>query len=138
MGKVESDLCNFCNETKDSFEHYIWNCNIAKLFWKEIQSLLNQILGINMQLTKEVVLFGNNYDNVIRDKNLSQLVNFIILLAKYHLHCCKWTKKSPNNTTFLHVLEQREKIEKEIAFQNNKLEQHNKKWQKLKPLLMSE
>ena len=36
MGIVESDLCTFCNLTKEDIEHLFFTCSFSFIFWKDL------------------------------------------------------------------------------------------------------
>ena len=37
MGIVESDLCTFCNLTKEDIEHLFFSCSFSLIFWKDFE-----------------------------------------------------------------------------------------------------
>ena len=125
MGVTEDDLCNFCNNHRDSVIHYIWHCPKAQQFWNSTKIWLETLLNTNIELSLKTVLFG---DEFVTDYVQNNLINFLILISKHYLHCCKWTKSEPSLSLLKQKIKQREKIEKEIAFQTGKIEFHNKKW----------
>ena len=58
------------------------------------------------------------------------LINFIILSAKYFIFKSKHMKNIPNIILFKSFLNKRREIEQCIAFEKDKIEHHNAKWQK--------
>ena len=59
-----------------------------------------------------------------------QLISFIILAAKYHIHYCYWARKSPNIQNFRLKLHQYEYLERIKAIHLDKLNIHHIKWDK--------
>ena len=59
----------------------------------------------------------------------SNLINFIILSAKYFIFKTKYMKTIPDIAAYKSYLNKRIEIEQHIAFQKDKLDQHNAKWQ---------
>jgi hypothetical protein len=121
MHKTESNLCNFCNSATDSIEHYLWFCDTAQLFGGNISEWLAAKFKVNIKLNISTVL-KSPYD---------QILNYIILLAKYFLHCCKWKNTTPNLNVFLQNLLYREKLERNIAIRKQLLETHEEKWKSI-------
>ena len=37
MGTVESDLCTFCNLTKEDIEHLFFSCSFSLIFWRDFE-----------------------------------------------------------------------------------------------------
>ena len=126
MGLVNNELCTFCNAERDSITHYLWSCPTAKQYWNAVKAWIDIVFTLNVDLSLKTVLFGSKF--VTEDKK-DNLINLILLIAKQYLHYCKWTKNIPSILILKEKVKQREKIEKDIAFQNNKIEVHNKKWE---------
>ena len=103
LGLAENDKCDFCKEHVDSVEHYLWSCSTSKTFWDETQTWLQNIFENNFNLTLERVLIGHTFDS---QSFTNLIINYIILIAKYFIHCCKWTKKLPSLLSFKNVLKQ--------------------------------
>ena len=38
----ETQLCNFCNEAKETILHLFWECNIVKSLWLEMAEILKK------------------------------------------------------------------------------------------------
>ena len=113
MNIRENSICNFCNTEEDSIIHYIWECRIIKQFWNEINRFINSQLSLNINITKTNVILSN-----IREK--SEIINPVILLAKYYIHVCKWINTSPSIDNFINYMNKQEFLERKIAFNQNK------------------
>ena len=72
----------------------------------------------------KLICFGKQ-----NNKSNEHLVNFIILSAKYFIFKNKYAKTIPNFQCFKNFLYKRIEIEKCIALEKDKLEQHMLKWQ---------
>ena len=72
---VDDPFCDECTDI-ETIEHYFYNCEQVKTFWKEVENALNQKMSNVEKLTIDCkdVLFGN--------KGFLDIVNFIILVAK--------------------------------------------------------
>ena len=127
MGVKENDECDFCKSDRDSLLHYLWTCQTAQNFWLEVKTFIDAIFISSIPLSPKSILFGGQFVQNSIDNNT---VNFIVLIAKHYLHCCKWTNVYPSIVILKEKVKTRENVEKEIAFQNGKINFHNLKWQK--------
>ena len=58
-------------------------------------------------------------------------LSFIVLSAKYFIHCAYWNGNLPNIQTYMSKLHKYEHIERLIALEKDKLDIHDKKWKKI-------
>lgn len=93
--KFVVDACVFCGKLEETVEHLFVFCPVTKEFWKDIKDWLSlKIDGVPLLDTVENLYFVENLD-----LSVSDLINVIILLCKYHIHCSKW-----KNSKFLKIL----------------------------------
>ena len=59
----------------------------------------------------------------------NELLSFIVLAAKHHIHGSYWSHRSPNIDVFKTLLGKYEFIERLLALQNDNLIKHNEKWE---------
>ena len=128
MGIKESPLCNLCSPFRDSLIHYIWECNKSQQFWRSVAEWIQRIFRIRIDLSLKSIIIGYNYNVNDNDNNT---INFLILLAKHYIHCCKWNGVNPNIETIKAILKSRERAENRIAFELDKLVIHQQKWARI-------
>ena len=58
----------------------------------------------------------------------NDMINFIILLAKYYIYASKKQTAKTNFEGFKNILKQRKEIEHYNALSKDKLNYHNQKW----------
>ena len=63
-----------------------------------------------------------------RNSMKNEMINFIILLAKYYIYASKYKQQKPNFEGFKNILKQRKEIEHYNALSKDKLDYHNQKW----------
>ena len=63
-----------------------------------------------------------------RSSMKNEMINFIILLAKYYIYASKYKQQKPNFECFQNILKQRKEIEHYNALSKDKLDYHNQKW----------
>ena len=119
-----SSLCDFCNMNIESMEHLFWECQMVQNFWLEIKKFLNN-KDIVINLNYRTVVFGllNN-----EKRQNTNVINFIIILAKYYIYKMKLNNTVPKFEGFQRYMKYKIKIEQEIALMQNKLQKHNEKW----------
>lgn len=95
--KFEVEPCSFCNLSDESLEHLFFSCPFSKLFWSNVRDwLLLKLTNIPAFKIYHILYYIDNLDSPISD-----LVNIIIILGKYHLHCSKWRGGKPSFPRFI-------------------------------------
>ncbi len=79
----ETELCTFCNETKERLFHIFWECNIVQNFWLSIKQWF-AILGIVIPYCPKQIIFGVDKEHPFRD-----MINHVFLILKYYIFKCK-------------------------------------------------
>ena len=119
---TNSNLCDFCNRNIETVKHLFWECHYSQHFWSQLKTFLLG-LGIEIELNYKLICFGTF--NVLRKQHV---LNFIIISAKYFIFKSKYTKTIPSFQEYKVFLYRRIEIEKCIALDKDKLEQHRLKW----------
>ena len=85
---------------------------------------------MNMQLTQEIVLFGNaeNFES-------DDVIDFLILFAKFYIYKCRLDKRHPEISFFVISLIARFRIEKYMSYVNMNYDEFQRKWMLYMPLL---
>lgn len=122
---TNSTLCELCNMHTETLKHLFWDCSHVQHFWSRLKTYLID-KQIEFNIDYKTVSFGNQS---IEHPHI--MIDFIILSAKYYIFKSKIEKCVPNCITFIRYLKERQHIEEHIAFMKNKLEAHNRKWNKL-------
>ena len=122
---VESANCALCGQAEETIEHLLWDCTISNTFWGDLLTLLkNRCHGCqNLRLTKKLIIFGVEID-VVTD----EIIDLIVVLAKYHIYSCKWNNGSPNVDAFLKILKHRHLVEQYANALKYKLTYFNQIW----------
>ena len=74
MGIVQSDLCTFCNLTKEDIEHLFFSCSFSLKFWKEFELHWKKCTNSNINLTSQDVILGISGNNKITVLYLGNLL----------------------------------------------------------------
>ena len=87
---IETELCTFCNETKETMCHLIWECRHSKTIWLRFRDIIEQKLCITFDLNLVNILFN------VYDDDYSDPINLCILLIKKFLFNCRYNTILPN------------------------------------------
>ena len=86
---VETELCAFCGETRETLLHLFCDCNIVKNIWLKIYEQLQIRCGGLAGLSGRDILLGiENVDYLY--------INSILLITKYYIYSCKFKKVVPS------------------------------------------
>lgn len=74
--------CSFCEDHPETVLHLFWYCSHTKTFWQNFSRFIF-------------------YKSQSKDK-MCFIINLLILLAKFHIHKCKFSTKKTYFVLFLH------------------------------------
>ena len=121
--------CTFRKNEIESLEHLFYTCKITRSFWVALRSwLMECTCNINLEsLSVFNILFGifNAGEDFV-------IANHLILEAKFHIYRCKLNGVKPTTRVLKTKIGVIRNIEGRIAFMRNKVEFHDKKWEKIK------
>ena len=120
-----TSLCDFCTMYVETNKHLFWECHCTRAFWTDVERFLSE-KEITIRLDYKLISIGYT-----EWSSYSNLLNFILIYAKYFIFKNKYAKTIPMFFNFLHYLKHIENVEKIIASAKDKLRQHNDKWSKL-------
>lgn len=100
--KFEVDLCSFCNSACETLQRLFFLCPVSAVFWSEIHTWVSRKINDIPQFDVSDVIFY--MDNL--HPSVSIVINIIILLGKYHIHCSKGRNSKPSFIWFLNDFKQ--------------------------------
>ena len=112
-------LCDFCNRQPETLDHLFWECHFVRAFWIHNFCIAN---NQTFYLCYETISFG------LYNSSSFNLLNCIILLAKYFIFRSKYLKTIPSVSAFIPYLHKTKQIERLIAINKNKVRSHEIKW----------
>lgn len=122
---TNSRLCDFCSMAPETQKHLFWECPITQNFWSNLQNFINTKHIQTNIMQYRVISLGVKKNN--NNTNIN-LINFLLILAKYYISYCKYDRKIPEIASFKNYLLRRILIEKIIATQKDKLDVFEAKW----------
>jgi len=111
IGKIQSDLCTFCQTSRETLEHFFYQCSFSTEFWTKFENFWVKVAREQIKLEYINIIFG------ILDQR-SNLLNYFIILGKIYLWNCSKNKEIPFFLPFEDVINRKYKIEKLIASQS--------------------
>ena len=101
-------------------------CKFVECFWNNIEDWISAKLKVNIKLSKFNKLFGFQ-ENCVDYKFLNNLM----LLARFFIYRCKYSKPKPNMLEYFNELNMNKKSEYVIAKRNKSLAEHSKTWRNI-------
>lgn len=89
-------MCSFCNNEDETLEHLFFQCPVSQSFWTDINNWI--LLKINDVPSFELHHIVYYMDDLVL---FSEVINIILLLGKYHIHCAKWRSCKPSFPGFI-------------------------------------
>ena len=96
------------------------------IFSRNLVAHKNFLNDHNMQV--DISYLNISFGILNRNSMKNEMINFIILLAKYYIYASKYKQQKPNFEGFKNILKQRKEIEDYNALSKDKLDYHNQKW----------
>ena len=86
----ETELCNFCQETKETILHLFLECTVSKKLWLQIKTTLFQTCDVHIPCLSKDIILGSD--------QVELSINYFIVLIKYYIYLC-WCKNEIPNIT---------------------------------------
>ena len=58
LGKVDSDVCSFCNFSTEYLEHLLFVCSLSKEFWNDFRLFWYDVMKEDITLSLKDVIVG--------------------------------------------------------------------------------
>ena len=92
-------LCDFCSMQEENNAHLFWDCIYSQEFWSHIRIFLNDNI-MQVDISYLNISFGILNSNSMKN----EMINYIILLAKYYIYSSKYKQQKPNFEGFKNIL----------------------------------
>ena len=87
--------CVFCKHDEETIIRLFYECVHTLSFWKKFEFFDIQTKNVIKLEAKDILLYYENQNHKIQ-----QLVNLMILVAKFHIHKAKFSKSCPSLVLF--------------------------------------
>ena len=118
----DSDLCPYCTSEKRALSHLFIECKLVCNFWKRFKIWWKENTNERVHLLALQILYG-----ILGLSKNKQLINQLLLIAKYHIFL-SYIREERNFGRFLLHVHRRYQIEQQISFKNQCTETFNRKW----------
>ena len=120
---VDTELCTFCKESKETLIHLFVQCPIITQMWNDIAQYCCESFGItSVDLSPSSIIFNR----LVPGKK--HVINFICLITKQFIYRHKCQGKQIHFPALKAQIRNLENIEKYIAEKNDKVIAHESKW----------
>jgi len=123
VGYKPNAQCTYCPEPRQTFDHLFLNCPSVNSFKDAVTS---KILGF-VKLEEKDWLFGAITNNTREEK----AINYIMKETLKFIYRENWAHEQLSIGKFAAMIKYEQKLEGEIARNNNKTITHLKKWEKI-------
>ena len=124
---VPNDRCTFCKSCQENIHHIILYCKFSKVIWMRLQAHFHQTTGVNIILSDQDIMFGNN------SLPFNKLYNHIILFTKQYIYACRCLGETPDFSVLLRKLKLEYYIETKMSFNGVDNNDVLKKWEPFFP-----
>ena len=120
IGYIQSDLCTFCSQDKETILHLFSECQFSRNVWRNLKIWMSNVLHENINIETIDILFCN--------AGMSNIQNMIILLVKFYIYQQRMKKSLPDFNGFTEYLKKYQKTEKLIYYNKNEYMKFIDRW----------
>ena len=124
-GISSTNLCTFCNRSKETVEHLFIECSVTKQVWDQIQEYLLHSYHSDMERTTKRIILNQTCSMT---GNESSLVDLMIVITKQKIFAAKCCNEKPNAKIIINEFEFIHELEKKIAVKKGAIKNYNLKW----------
>ena len=118
---VDSELCSFCQNERESILHLMCECPVVKEFWQQIVIFMRKDYGItDIEITQVKIITNQIAKN--------RLACLRCLMVKQYIYRQKCQRNNLSIHGFVQEVNKIRGIEKYIAIKNERITVHEKKW----------
>jgi len=121
IGYVQDDSCTICRVSSETVNHLCYEDFHTNQFWRAFKKFWFALSGKQVEFSLHDVLIGK-LDEV------SDLLNYFLIIAKWHIWTSRKRSLSPNITVFKEMMNMKCKTEKYIALKNNTQRKFQTRW----------
>ena len=99
--------CNYCSLV-DTLEHHLYYCSASMDFWENVSNWIEEITKVKIRLAICDIIFGLT-NSLYDGDGIEFIMNYLILLGKWHLNKQKSNKKQIFFSEFVKLI--KEKLE---------------------------
>ena len=94
-----SPKCDSCDMV-DTIQHHLFQCNLTKVFWKNVEEWIYRSLEIKFNFTECEIIFGIPFNN----DPILEIINYILIIGKWYINHMKTIAKNVTIFEFMKTL----------------------------------
>ena len=122
-GIVNDDICPLCNAEKQTNNHMLYSCPETTTFWDQFTDWWYQKFKQNLILNESIILYGWHQKSLNK-----RVLNYTLLLAKYHIFCSSVRDNKFDFDSFLSRLRTKLNILREVSLENKTFNNFQSTW----------
>ena len=122
-GLTDNDICPLCSCEPQTLAHMLCYCNESSRFWNQFINWWHETFKEQITLHESVILYGWH-----KEKNNKKMLNYILVIAKYHIFATSTCNGTLSFESFLLRLKNKLDILRTIANENNTLDAFLNNW----------
>jgi hypothetical protein len=125
MGIIQSNVCSFCKQDKDTVFHYLWDCKHVQSFWSDFLVWFKDkcVNSDRLFFNPQLILFGRD-GKTVTDEGF----DFILLHARFFVYKCRINNILPTVQGFIPYLVNVYKTDKYVHAIEMKQDKFTLKW----------
>ena len=130
---METELCTFCNEQKETLKHLFFDCCHEGTFLLQLREEIFVKCHINFAMVPDTWILNS----FIRTPIEMDCLSICAILANYYIYCCKIKKCLPSIMSFKQKIKSYSSIElySKFMYTEKKAEKITVRWSVLRHLL---
>jgi len=121
--KYINNTCPLCNAEKQTSVHMLYSCPETTMFWGQFTDWWYQKFKQNLILNECITLYGWHQ----KSPN-ERVLNYTLLLAKYHIFCTSEQNNKLDFDSFLSRLRTEMNILREVSLENKTFNNFQSTW----------
>ena len=121
-GMAQTNLCTWCQEHKETMEHFFVSCVVVQDLWAKIAEHVKKEFNVVIEASAKNILWNNVHKSKLHP------VNLIVLKVKQYIYRQRCASKILRFNEILNEIRNFKSIQKYVAIKNGHLPKHYKKW----------
>lgn len=122
----DTDRCTYCHDEYETIEHLFYSCHIVKRFWELFSNWYEAMTDTILNLTLERIVFC--FEKKDDESVKITILDTLILMAKQFIYRNRCMENPPGFSKFKEEMFYICKIERSLAYRENKTKKFSKKW----------
>lgn len=91
------EKCTFCSDEPETILHLFCICSTSSVIWRDMEKFIYSKTKQHITIRPIDIISKFSHS----DKAISFILNLMILIGKFHIHKCKYSRSLPNFNVFM-------------------------------------